>query len=1000
MALNNQRVPWLIVTLGVAIMYLGGSTLVMLPFSPNLINLFWPPAGFAFAALWWFGRRAVAGVILGSLLTSLLVFSNTKPALIAPMALAPLLEALLAVWWLKKQQGISDIFESPDTIFKFILSAVLIAPIPAAVIGTATLHINGLLTHELWQTWQAWWVGDSMGMLLVAPFLLCVPMWRKSLPQASRLPELLVVGLLLAWLWLDLFTAAPAQNLPPLSFLALPLFIWIAVRFRIGVLTAILFAASLFAIHGTAAGLGPCVRDTLQESIRYLYGFLWALACVGLFINISIAYSQRSLFRLARERRALQASEASLRVTLEHTPNVAVQWYDRGGHVTYWNNASERLYGWSNTEATGKTLDQLIHTKEEAANFTQALDEITNTGDCIGPAVTPVRHRDGSLRHVLYTLFAMPEAEGKAQRFVCMDVDITQLLTTEEELRQANQHLQEAQRIGKIGSWEWDIPANKITGSDEAFRIFGFDPATTPDFSTVHELIHPDDKDDHLNAVAQACTYPNHTYDMEYRIICPDGAIRVIHKQADVVYDNKHRPIRATGTVRDVTELNQAKAEIERLAYYDELTALPNRRLLHNLLGQHIADSATHPHYFGLLFVDIDDFKTLNDTHGHQAGDTMLKLAAERIQHCLGKEAILARPGGDEFGILLANLPEDAESARHAAMGVAETIRNALTQPFAFGDHVYHSSASIGAAIFNGMHTPAEALQLALHDMLKQADTALFHAKNAGRNAICFFEPHMLDTITSRLAIEQDLRKALNNEEFRLYLQPQVNPAGNIVGAECLLRWQHPVHGMLPPTQFISAAESTGLIVGIGNWVLRQACALIARLEASGHYVRISVNVSPRQFRQHDFVLQVKEALATTNAEPQRLILEITESVLVENISDVIARMTELEHLGVAFSIDDFGTGYSSLSYLKHLPIRELKIDKSFVNGLPRDQDDNAIVGSILALAQNLGLEVVAEGIETPEQYEHLKAGGCQLFQGYLCGRPVASEELLASLLA
>ncbi|MCE9633051.1 MAG: bifunctional diguanylate cyclase/phosphodiesterase [Methylophilales bacterium] len=456
-----------------------------------------------------------------------------------------------------------------------------------------------------------------------------------------------------------------------------------------------------------------------------------------------------------------------------------------------------------------------------------------------------------------------------------------------------------------------------------------------------------------------------------------------------------HLENRETQQSDKAIELIQAQTEIERLSYYDELTGLPNRRMLLKKMSQSMQDASDRHLHAALLFIDIDHFKTLNDTYGHEIGDRLIKETATRIKQFLPDEATLARPGGDEFGIVLPELKGEIEAVSEAVLGLAEQIRGALAVPFDFGNDFYHSSASIGVSIYS-----RGTAKITLSDMLRQADTALFQSKDTGRNVVSLFETHMQEEVNTRLAIEQDLRKALSREELRLFLQPQIDKKGKIVGAECLLRWQHPKHGLMSPALFIPVAENTGLIVAIGKWLLYQACSIITRLDADNQQMRISVNVSPRQFRQQDFVKQIKETLKVTGADPQKLILEITESLLMENVHEVIARMVELQSLGIGFSIDDFGTGYSSLSYLKLLPLRELKIDKSFVDGLPLDLDDGAIVGSILALARNLNLEVVAEGIEKEEQLDYLKASGCQLFQGYLHGKPVFCEELITTLLA
>lgn len=989
-----QSATWLPVTLIAVALYFTGGILISLPFTSTSTFLFWPPAGFAFAALWWFGKRAIPGIVIGSLLVSVFIAKDTHTFSITPIAFAVVLEAILPTMWLK-HQNITDIFADTESVLKFILFAVIISPAITAALGVSIMWANGLqhLT-TLHTAWLSWWVGDSMGVLLIAPFLLSLKRLKKTVLSALNITELLGVALLLLWLWSHLFMATPSQNLPPLSFITIPLIIWVAVRFNITVLTTVVGILSLIAVSSTATGHGPFVRASLAEGIAYLYGFLGVVAAIGLFLNASLNHSRRSMKYLAEINMELQASEEGLRKTLENTPNVAVQWFDKHGQVLYWNTASETLYGWSKEEAMGKTLDQLIYTPEAAEHFSSILAVIAKSDTMVGPIESTITHRTGKTGNIISTIFAMPETDGMARRFVCIDVDITKVKQAEAALISSHRQLAKAQRIAKLGSWQWDILADKVTGSDESFRIYGLEPTPETSFSVGYNLVHPDDKDAYLNAVTKHFTYPNMQSELEFRIIRTDGEIRTIRSYAEITYNENHKAILAEGTFQDITELQQTKAEIERLAYYDELTGLPNRRMLLKLLTEHMETARANNHHIALLFVDIDHFKTLNDTHGHETGDFLLKEVATRIKQCLYKEAIVARPGGDEFGIILPTLGNSVEQASKALMDAAERIRDTLTVPFDFGDHFYHSSASIGAVIY-----PAGKTENTLHDLLKQADTALFKSKDTGRNAISLFAAHMQDEVNARLAIEQDLREAIAKDELRLYLQPQINMHGETVGAECLLRWQHTIHGLVSPVTFIPVAESTGLIVSIGKWVLHQACLVITRLDSTNPRIRISVNVSPRQFRQPTFVQQVKEILQSTGADPHRLVLEITESVVVENVNEVIARMQELQNIGVGFSIDDFGTGYSSLSYLKHLPLRELKIDKSFVDGLPHNRDDGAIVGSILALARNLGLEVVAEGIETIGQMEYLKAHGCQIFQGYLHGKPVMSEEFITERL-
>jgi predicted signal transduction protein with EAL and GGDEF domain len=366
----------------------------------------------------------------------------------------------------------------------------------------------------------------------------------------------------------------------------------------------------------------------------------------------------------------------------------------------------------------------------------------------------------------------------------------------------------------------------------------------------------------------------------------------------------------------------------------------------------------------------------------------MLKQVAQRLFSLLRPGDTVARLSGDEFVMLIGHLGADIEGAGRAALLVAETVRAALEVPYSIQTHLYSSTSSIGITLFPKQAEGTE-------DLLREADTAMYRAKDMGRNRIRFYEAAMQADVQERLALEQDLKKAAAEGQLAVYVQPQVNAQGAVVGGELLMRWNHPERGNVPPSRFIPLAEASGLILRMGDWMIGQACDALAKLQAQGQALSISVNVSERQFRQEDFVERIRNVLAATGAKPELLILEVTESLLIENLDDTIARMTELVQLGVRFSIDDFGTGYSSLAYLKRLPLYELKIDKSFVQDTPGDPNDTAIVQSILAVAGHLKLRVVAEGVETQAQADFLIQSHCECLQGYLFGRP---QPLLAWL--
>ncbi len=432
---------------------------------------------------------------------------------------------------------------------------------------------------------------------------------------------------------------------------------------------------------------------------------------------------------------------------------------------------------------------------------------------------------------------------------------------------------------------------------------------------------------------------------------------------------------------RDITERKQAEARSHQLAYFDALTGLPNRRMLLDRLEHALVNAQKTAQVGAVLYLDLDDFKQINDARGHTVGDALLVQVAQRLQRHVRPGDTVARIGGDEFVLLVHNLAADVDTAGRAALLVAEDLRALLEAPYAIDTHLYSATGSIGITLFPKRGEGVE-------DLLREADTAMYRAKDLGRNRIRFYEAAMQADVQERLALEQDLKKAHAEGQLAAFVQNQVDAAGKVVGGELLMRWNHPVRGNVPPSRFIPIAEASGLILRMGDWMIQQACETLARLQAAGQELSLSVNVSERQFRQDDFVHRVRHVLAHTGAHPGNLILEVTESLLIENLDDTIARMTEIVGLGVRFSIDDFGTGYSSLAYLKRLPLFEMKIDKSFVHDTPDDPSDTAIVQSILAVASHLHLRVVAEGVETRAQADFLVANQCECLQGYLFGRP------------
>lgn len=449
------------------------------------------------------------------------------------------------------------------------------------------------------------------------------------------------------------------------------------------------------------------------------------------------------------------------------------------------------------------------------------------------------------------------------------------------------------------------------------------------------------------------------------------------------------------GMHTDITERKAAETEIQQLAFFDPLTQLPNRRLMMDRLHHALANSGRSGLWGAIFFIDLDNFKTLNDTRGHDQGDKLLRQVAQRLNACMREEDTVARLGGDEFIVMLDGVNASATEAANQAKTVGEKILAALNFPYQLDGSDYRSTPSVGVALFVGH-------QDSVDELLKRADVAMYQAKAAGRNTLRFFDPAMQAAVMARATLETDVRAGLLNAQFLLHYQVQVNARGESVGSEALVRWQHPKRGLLLPVEFIALVEETGLIVPLGNWVLQAACHQLAAWadQAETAHLMVGVNISARQFRQPDFVAMVLQALDESGANAQRLKLEVTESLLLDDVEGIIAKMNTLKSRGVRFSLDDFGTGYCSLSYLKRLPFDEVKIDQSFVQDILTDESDAAIVRTIVTLARSLGLDVIAEGVQTEAQRSFLVQQGCLHYQGFLFGKPAPADVFFQSLAA
>ena len=570
---------------------------------------------------------------------------------------------------------------------------------------------------------------------------------------------------------------------------------------------------------------------------------------------------------------------------------------------------------------------------------------------------------------------------------------------TYQALKAGEARLAKAQQMARLGHWDWSVNDDRWYFSDEVCRIFGFARGNRPaNREAMLKLIHPDDRD-HVMQLFGAALRGEQKYEIEYRLMLPDGTARVVAEQAEVRRNKQAQAEFVEGTLQDFTERREAEAKIRYLASYDGLTGLPNRQMFSDQVAQALQQAQRTKRPFALVFLDLDNFKSINDSLGHVAGDEMLRQVADRLSRRvrasdyvsrLGRQSSIPpvfRFGGDEFAILIINLQREQD-----VLLVVRRIMSALGEPFVVGGYDLSATASIGITLYPSDGDDPRTL-------LRNADSAMHQAKQKGKNTFEFYTQSLTQICIERMNMEAKLRRAIELGELTLYFQPKLETQSErLVGAEALLRWNTPGLGSVPPAKFIPLAEETGLIIPIGEWVLREACHQMQAWEAAGFPVAVAVNVSARQFQQSDLFKSVSDLLDETGLRPQRLELELTESTIMVDVPRAKVMLQKLSELGVRLSIDDFGTGYSSLSQLRWFPLDTLKIDRSFVKDLPENQDASAITLAIIAMAHSLGFRVVAEGVETEAQFAFLKEHDCDEVQGYRFGMPAPVPEFMRFL--
>ncbi|MBW8327923.1 MAG: EAL domain-containing protein [Thiobacillus sp.] len=573
-----------------------------------------------------------------------------------------------------------------------------------------------------------------------------------------------------------------------------------------------------------------------------------------------------------------------------------------------------------------------------------------------------------------------------------------QIARASRQLGETKDSLDRAQRIAQMGNWDWHIAENRLFWSEGIYRLFGISPTELGvSYEAFLQQVHPEDRHA-VDTAARRALETGESYDIDHRIVRPDGEVRIVHESAEVQLDDQGMPVRMIGTVQDITEWKQAQralqekdAHLEYIAYHDGLTGLPNRALLMDRLA-HAASRADRSGYLmALLFIDLDRFKAINDSLGHAVGDAVMQAAAGRLKALVREEDTLSRLGGDEFVVLLEGLDDS-----QGAASVAEKIIHALEKVLAIGNYPLHISASIGISLYPQDGRDAETL-------MKHADAAMYKAKESGRNTFHFYEQGITERAMRRIQLESRLRSAFEQRTLEVFYQPLVRlDSRRICGAEALLRWSDPQEGAIPPDHFIPLAEDTGLIIPMGEWVIRETCLALKRWDAQGiplDNFAMHINLSGKQLLQKALPQRLADIFSETGVSPGCIVLELTESSIMESETVGLDILMALRQLGVSIAIDDFGTGHSSLSRLKLLPISELKIDRSFIRDIAEDTDDAAIVQAILALSANLDLRVVAEGVEHPSQEAFLQQHGCLLAQGYYYARPMPEHELIPLLI-
>ncbi len=960
--------------LSIAVLYMLFGYIIHHNFTSNgIVSVVWWGSGLALGVLLIGGMRYLWGIFIGALVVNALANDTVVGAL--GTTLASILEVLLGVWLLTSNNKFSILLNTLPDCLRLIALGGAVASIIGAIIGVLALLLAGFITPADYFGYASlWWMGDTLGVVLVTPFILAwwQPIKWERLNGKQLLEEVLLAGIaFIAGQIIFLGWFNESLIFEPKAFMMFLFITWIAIRLGIRPTTFVLNMIAIQALTGAYLKVGYFANEITRSGLHNYWLYMLILSGVGMVLAVYVN-------DIKKKELSLRESETHLRL-IQINGGIGTCEADLVNNKQKWSENCVSLLGFpAQSEPTWNDLLAAVHPedRQQVIDVLQAHNERNRNFEVEYRIVV-----NGVTRWIRSAGQVERNADGKPTIMRGIMQDITERKQTELELRIASTAFETKEGIFVTDAHKMILRINraftKITGYS-AEEVIGKNP----------HILQSDRHGENFYAAMCASIHRKGGWEGEIWSRRKNGEIYPEYLTISAVKNQDGIVGNYVATFNDITESKAAADEIERLAFYDPLTGLPNRRLLWDRLKSALASSNRSQKNGALLFLDMDNFKTLNDSLGHDMGDLMLQQVGQRLDACVREGDTVARLGGDEFVVMLENLSEQILEAAAQTKVVGNKLLATLNQPYKLGTHFFHSTSSIGAALFNGHGQSIE-------ELIKQADIAMYHAKSKGRNTLRFFDPQMQSSISIRVALERDLRLALAENQFKLYYQPQVYQNCQVIGAEVLIRWLHPLHDLMLPVDFISLAEETGLITPIGQWVLETACAQIKAWEGSvlTQHLQLAVNVSARQFRQVDFVRQISEVLHRSAIKPARLKLELTESLVLDDIDDTIRKMNALREIGVCFSMDDFGTGYSSLAYLTQLPLDQLKIDKSFIHNIGVKTADAVIVQTIIGMGNNLGMEVIAEGVETKAQRIFLEQHDCRVCQGYLFSKPIPIEQ-------